>query len=166
MPTSAEDQWPFVSPERWLAAVDDALIRPFPAQRQKHETGVSTPVQHEVILQCSQEFWEERSDELFEAAEAEVEKGRQEFARELAVRWGVPETLALEPYFRATNVGLPIPEPLAYLGSTYATDALLWRRQRQGRWLALSILKHDTELPFVLVAMVGDLDSFVEPPDV
>ena len=163
MSATPDGRWPFVSPEGWLDAINDALIRPFPVRRQRHETGFSTPDRHEVILQCSEEFWEEHSAELFEAAEAKVEKERQELARELSGRWGAPETLDLEPYFHAAMTGLPLPEPLAYLG-TYAPDALVWRRLREDRWLALSILKHDKELPYVLVAMVGDLDSLVEHP--
>lgn len=163
MSATPDARWPFVSREGWLDAIDDALIRPFPEQRKRYEAGFSAPGQHEVILQCSEEFWQERSVGLFEAAEAQVESGRRELARELSARWGVPETFDLEPYFQAAMAGLPLPEPLAYLG-TYAPDALLWRRPEQGRWLALSILKHDTELPYVLVAMVGDLGSLVGPP--
>ena len=163
MSATPDGRWPFVSPENWLNAVDGALGRPFPAQRQRHETGFSTPSHHEVILQYSEEFWEERSTELFEAAEAEVEKGREKVARELSCRWGAPETLDLGPYSRATMAGLPLPEPLAYLGML-APDALVWRRPEEDRWLALSIVKHDVELPFVLVAMFGGLGSLVEPP--
>ena len=163
MPATPDGQWPFISPENWVDAIDDALIRPFPAQRSRHETGFGAPGQHEVILQCSREFWEERSAELFEAAEAEIERQRQALARKLIGRWGAPETLDLEPYFQAAVAGLPLHEPLAYL-STYATDALLWRRPEEDRWLTLSILKHDTELPYVLVAMVGELGILIEPP--
>lgn len=163
MSVTPDGRWPFVSRESWFDALDDALVRPFPAQQLRHETGFSTPGQHEVILQCSEEFWEDRSPELFEAAEAVLEEGRQDVARELADRWGAPETLDLEPYLQAVLAGLPLPELLAYLG-TYGPDALVWRRLEQGRWLALSILKHDTELPYMLVAMVGDLASLIEPP--
>lgn len=114
-------------------------------------------------MQCSDDFWEERSTELFQAAEAEVEKARQELARELTSRWGAAETLDLRPYFEPILAGLRVPEPLKYLG-TYAPDALVWRRPAEGRWLALSILKQDTELPYELAALVGDLSSLVEPP--
>lgn len=164
MSASRDSRWPFVSPEGWLNAIDDALIRPFPPQRERHETGFSTPGQHELILQRSEDFWEERSAELFEAVEAEVEMSRQGLARELSARWGAPETLDLEPYFHAAMAGL-LPEPLADLG-TYAPDALVWRRPEIERWLALSIVKHDVELPYVLVAVVGDLETLVKPPPV
>ena len=163
MPAISDGRWPFVSPEDWLDAIDDALIRPFPTRQRRHVTGLGAPGQHELILQRSEEFWEERSAELFEAAEAEIEIARQELARELSGRWGAPETLVLEPYFKAVMADLPVPEVLAYLG-TYAPDALIWRRPEAGRWLALSIMKQDTELPYELVAMVGDLGSLVEPP--
>ncbi|MBR7832076.1 hypothetical protein KDL01_02330 [Actinospica durhamensis] len=162
MPAESDGRWPFLSPENWIDAIEDALIQPFPTRMQRHEAGSSTPSHHELILQCSEEFWEERSAEVFEAAEAEVEKGRQELSRQLAVRWGGPETLDLERYFQPAMDGL-LPEPLAYLG-IYALHAFVWCRPEAGRWLALAIVKHDTELAYELVAVVGELDSLVEPP--
>ena len=133
-------------------------------RRKRHETGFSAPGQHEVILQCSEEFWEERSAELFEAAEAEIEKERQARARELTGRWGAPETLDLEPYFQAAVACLPLHEPLAYL-STYAADALLWRRPKEDRSMARPVHSEGRYRAAVCVgAMVGDLGILIEPP--
>jgi hypothetical protein len=68
--------------------------------------------------------------------------------------WQVAEAVRyLEPHFEAAMAEVPLPEPLAYLG-TYAPDALLRRRPEASRWLALAVLKNDTELPYVLVAIV------------
>ena len=144
------------STEARLALIDSVLALPFPAGEGGEDSGVrsSGPGHHLVVLRASQDFWEDRSEELVEPAEQEIEDEFSLVAGALTARWGEPETVELWPYLDGAPDGGPAPEPMAQL-SNLAGAMQVWRFPRSGRWLGLAIGQADPEFPIWLLAAVG-----------
>lgn len=91
---------PPTTTEARLALIDSSLARPFPVGEESEDSGVrsSGPGHHLLILRASRDFWDDRSPELVEPAEQEIETEFSAVATALSERWGEPETVDLWPY--------------------------------------------------------------------
>lgn len=137
-----------------LAAVDDLLSRPFPAQELR--PGANSwggPGFHLCVLRESQDFWDDRDEELVEASTRELEADLTAMEASLTTRWGNPEAVALEPYLHC-DPHHDAPEPLLFL-SNVASTLQVWQLPGSDRWLALTIGQADPEFPLQLIAAVG-----------
>jgi hypothetical protein len=151
------------------AVVDDLLALPFPQEDAWAEDRHSGPGYHVRVLRASQDFWEDRDEEILEAAEKEIDAACQELVTALTASWGEPEQIDLSPYL---DRGLmqpaidlldqpaepdedPVPEPIDQLCGLSST-MLLWRRPESGRWVALAVGQQDPEFPIELLAAIGD----------
>ncbi|WP_218105962.1 hypothetical protein [Micromonospora citrea] len=81
-----------------LAVVDGLLALPFPGKNTWKGCQSSGPGFHVYVLQASRSFWDDRSEEIVEAAQAEIDTAFQALATALTARWGEPQTVDLEPY--------------------------------------------------------------------
>jgi hypothetical protein len=135
-----------------LGILDGLLGLPFPAEGTREGDRSSGPGHHVCVLQASQDFWDDRSEETTEAAAAEIDATLQALVAVLTARWGAPEPVDLEPYLWAES---PVPEPLDQL-CMLSGEMLLWRRSDVGRWVALAVGQNDAEFPIELLAVVGE----------
>ncbi|MEU8924587.1 hypothetical protein AB0D10_27200 [Kitasatospora sp. NPDC048545] len=115
------------------------------------------------VLRESQDFWDDRSEEIVEAAEQGLEADLAALTAVLADRWGDPATVDLWPYLGFDNPDpeFVAPEPLGFLCNV-AGSMRVWRLRPSGRWLALAIGQADRELPFELIAAVGEASLLPE----
>ncbi|GAA3069362.1 hypothetical protein [Streptosporangium carneum] len=135
------------------AIVKDLLSLPFPQEaRQLEGFSSSGPGHHVRVLQASQDFWDDRSEETVDAAEQEIDVTYRELVATLTAHWGDPEAVDLEPYLSGE---LPAAEPMGLL-CLLSGEMLVWRRPETGRWVALAVGQADREFPVELLAAVGD----------
>ncbi|MFI7470109.1 hypothetical protein [Nonomuraea sp. NPDC049646] len=142
-----------------LAVVDALLARPFPATEEREGASreawagyrSSGPDHHVCFLMASRDFWDDRGEEVVEAAEAEIDAALRELAGALTTRWGSPGVVDLWPYAEGEAAA---PAPLDELGQLTGT-MLAWRRPGAGRWVALAVGQADPEFPVLLLAAVG-----------
>ncbi|MEU9742701.1 hypothetical protein AB0E12_26330 [Micromonospora chersina] len=74
---------------QWLSALDDVLVRPFPADADVHH----------VDLRLSEDFWDcQTRDEIYEARCAEFEADRDRLVQAITNRYGAPQPRDLMPY--------------------------------------------------------------------
>ncbi|WP_416986100.1 hypothetical protein [Streptomyces sp. T028] len=151
------------SAEEQLSIVDALITQPFPEEkgRSKTEHGWGGPGYHIAVLRASQDFWEDRSPEIVEPAVQELEVDLAAVAEALTERWGSPATVDLWQYLGFDDPDYPdveVPEPLCSL-SSLAVNMLVWPVPATGRWLGLTIGQGDRELPFELLAAVGEESS-------
>ncbi|MFI6847895.1 hypothetical protein OG535_04850 [Kitasatospora sp. NBC_00085] len=145
-----------------LSVIDELSALPFPEQevRPGKDLRWGGPGYHVAVLRESQDFWEDRSEELVEASEQELEADLAALAVVLTSRWGGPATVDLWPYLGFDNPDpeFTTPEPLCFL-SNVAVRMQVWQLPSSGRWLALAVGQADRELPFQLLAAVGAASS-------
>lgn len=132
--------------------VDGLLALPFPWNETRQGDGVSGPGYHVRVLQASQDFWEDRSVEIIEAAEAEIDAAFRALVTALTARWGGPEAIDLWPYLWSED---PVPEPINQLCQV-SMEMLIWRQPDPTRWIALTVGQADREFPIELLAAVGE----------
>ncbi|MDA2813832.1 hypothetical protein O4J56_24515 [Nocardiopsis sp. RSe5-2] len=152
------------------AVVDDLLALPFPREQEREGDRRGGPGYHVHVLRASEDFWEDRGEEVVEAAEKEIDTAFQALVEALTTRWGEPERVDLTPYLHREPVerpfidpfGLrtpraegPVPEPISEL-CMLASTMLLWRPPESGRWVCLAVGQNDREFPIELLAAVGD----------
>ncbi|MCX4743935.1 hypothetical protein OG455_00130 [Kitasatospora sp. NBC_01287] len=156
LPGSTEDR---------LLVIDRLSALPFPRveERPGKESSWGGPGYHLAVLQESQDFWENRSEEIVEAAEQEIETDLATLTAVLTGRWGEPESVDLWPFlgFDNPDPDFVAPEPLGFLCGV-AGDMRVWRLRSSGRWVALVIGQADPEWPFQLLAAVGEASSLPE----
>ncbi|WP_327117143.1 hypothetical protein OG206_17675 [Streptomyces sp. NBC_01341] len=149
-----------------IALIDDLLARPYPAGEESEDSGVrsSGPGHHLLILRASRDFWDDRSPELVEPAEQEIEADFSVLATALSERWGEPETVELWPFLDddprdedGTGTG-PAPEPMGQL-CNLAGSMQVWRVPGSTRWLGLAVGQADPEFPIWLLAAVGEVEA-------
>ncbi|MFF2040937.1 hypothetical protein ACFVVX_10950 [Kitasatospora sp. NPDC058170] len=149
--------------ESQLSVIDELSVLPFPEQEGRPGTdgGWSGPGYHVAVLRESQDFWNDRGEEIVEAAEQELEADLDALAAVLTARWGAPTTVDLGPYlgFDDPDPEFTAPEPLGFLCNVAAGSMQLWQPPSGGRWLALAIGQADRELPFELLAAIGEASS-------
>jgi hypothetical protein len=159
-----------VTAENPEAIVDDLLALPFPQEDVRDGDRRSGPGHHVQVLQASQDFWDDRGEDVVEAAEEEIDAAFQALVAALTERWGEPEPIDLSPYLerglvqrpvidrlghRTPPAPDPVPEPINQLCMLSST-MLLWRRPESGRWVALTVAQADPEFPIQLLAAVGE----------
>ncbi|MEV5711458.1 hypothetical protein [Actinoallomurus sp. NPDC052274] len=132
--------------------VGGLLALPFPRNETRQGDGVSGPGYHVRVLRASQDFWEDRSEEIVEAAEREIDAAFQALVTALTARWGGPEAIDLEPYLWSED---PVPEPISGL-CQLSGEMLVWRQPEATRWVALTVGQGDPEFPIELLAAVGE----------
>lgn len=135
-----------------LVIVDYLLARPFPSDRTRENRLFSGPGFHVHVLEASQSFWDDRSQEIVEAAEAGIDTAFQGVATALTLRWGEPETIDLKRYLWAGGL---VPEPMIQL-CQLSNEILVWRPRACGRWVSLTVGQGDPELPIELRLAVGE----------
>ncbi|WP_246079762.1 hypothetical protein [Nonomuraea mesophila] len=156
--------------EKRLATVDSLLARPFPGEAEQVAPAgkpwegyrSSGPRSHLCFLKASQDFWDDRSEDVVEAAEEEIAAAFEELATVLTSRWGRPEVVDLSPDLE--DEGSPVPEPMNELG-LYSGEMSVWH-PGAGRWVALAVGQADPEFPVLLLAAVGETSLLqrVPPP--
>ncbi|MEU0137952.1 hypothetical protein ABZ172_28540 [Streptomyces sp. NPDC006296] len=147
-PTTTEDR---------LARIGHVLALPFPTGEESEDSGArsSGPGHHLLILQASQDFWDDRSPETVEPAEQEIESEFSALATALSERWGEPETVDLWPFLERDDDEGTAPEPIGQL-SNLAGSMQVWRVPGGTRWLGLAVGQADPEFPIWLLAAVGE----------
>ncbi|MEV2245187.1 hypothetical protein [Streptomyces sp. NPDC049970] len=169
------DGTPPTSTESRLALIDEVLTLPYPVTEESEDNGVrdSGPAHHLLILLASRDFWDDRSPEIVEPAEQEIEAEFSVLATALSERWGEPETVELWPYLAEDLVAEdlpdrdgdgdgdgrgpgPVPEPMGRLCSL-AGSMQVWRVPGGTRWLGLAVGQADPEFPIWLLAAVGEV---------
>ncbi|MEV0197751.1 hypothetical protein [Nonomuraea sp. NPDC050691] len=143
-----------------LVVVDGLLGRPFPEEEEQEVPvkGVweghrsSGPGYHLCVLKASRDFWDDRSEDVVEAAEEEIDAALHAVSTALTARWGEPEVIDLWPFLESEN---PAPEPMSEL-CQLSGRMLAWRRPDAGRWVALAVGQADPEFPIQLLAAVGE----------
>ncbi|MFF2629899.1 hypothetical protein ACFVUN_29560 [Kitasatospora griseola] len=145
-----------------LSIVEALIDLPFPLQEENsvREGGWSGPGFHLAVLRESQDFWDDRSEEITEAAEQELESDLAVLAATLTGRWGSPTSVDLWPYLGLDHPDpdYTAPEPLSFL-SMVAGSMQVWQLPAADRWLALTIGQADPEFSFQLLAAVGEAAS-------
>lgn len=135
-----------------LAVIETLLALPFPVTHAQGRDRSSGPGYHVCVLQASQDFWDDRSEEVVEAAREEVGTTFQALVTALTARWGEPEPIGLERYLWSES---PSPEPMNQL-CQLSGEMLVWRRPEVDRWIGLAVGQGDPELPIELLAAVGE----------
>ncbi|MER7282048.1 hypothetical protein ABT369_47225 [Dactylosporangium sp. NPDC000244] len=138
-----------------LAIIDGLLVLPFPGGNTREGRQSSGPGFHVYVLQASRSFWDDRSEEIVETAQAEIDAGFRTLATVLTARWGEPRTVDLEPYLWGEDHA---PEPMNQL-CQLSGEMFVWRPLDGGRWVALAVGQGDPELPIELLVAVGEADA-------
>jgi hypothetical protein len=147
-------------PTDQLSVIDELTTLPFPDHetRPGEDRRWGGPGYHLTVLRESRDFWDDRSEDVVEAAELELESDLAALVTVLTGRWGDPQTVDLSPYLDGDDPDLEAPEPLASLCGV-AGGMRVWRLPASDRWLALTIGQADAEWPFELLAAVGEASS-------
>lgn len=138
-----------------LAVVDALLASPFPEAEWQDENRYSGPGHHLLVVHASRDFWDDPEEEVVWAAHREIEASFRALITALTARWGKPETVDLWSYQESAGRSRPVPKPIDEL-CMLAGSMQVWRRPEVGRWVALTIGQGDKELPFELLAAVGE----------
>ncbi|WP_377273405.1 hypothetical protein [Peterkaempfera sp. SMS 1(5)a] len=145
-----------------VSVIDGLRALPFPEEEGRPGTDGQWSGRgfHLAVLRESRDFWEDRSTEIVEAAEQELEADLAALAVVLTGRWGVPETVDLWPYLGFDDPGPEVGtrEPLSFLCGV-AGSMQVWRLPNSGRWVGLAIGQADPEWPFQLLGAVGEASS-------
>ncbi|UYQ66148.1 hypothetical protein [Streptomyces peucetius] len=145
-----------------LSVIDRLSSLPFPEEKGRagSDGQWGGPGFHLAVLRESRDFWEDRSTEIVEAAEEELEADLAALAVVLTKRWGAPETVDLWPYLGFDDPGPHVAtrEPLSFLCNV-AGSMRMWRLPNSERWFGLAIGQADPEWQFQLLAAVGETSS-------
>ncbi|MGW7056539.1 hypothetical protein [Streptomyces sp. NPDC054887] len=145
-----------------LSIIDNLSARPFPDENGRPGANGqwSGPGFHLAVLRESQDFWEDRSTEIVEAAERELEADLAALSVILTGRWGAPEAVDLWPYLGLDDSDSTATsrEPLSFLCGV-AGSMQMWRLPNSERWVGLAIGQADPEWPFQLLAGIGETSS-------
>jgi hypothetical protein len=145
-----------------LSIIDNLSSLPFPEVegRPGPDGQWGGPGFHLAVLRESRDFWEDRSTEIVEAAEQELEANLAALAAILTKRWGAPEAVDLWPYLGLDDPDPDVTtrEPLSFLCSVAGTMQV-WRLPNSEQWLGLAIGQADPEWQFQLLAAVGEASS-------
>jgi hypothetical protein len=150
------------SADEQLSIIDKLSSLPFPEVegRPGPDGQWGGPGFHLAVLRESRDFWGDRSTEIVEAAEQELEADLAALAVILTKRWGAPEAVDLLPYLGLDDPDPDVTtrEPLGFLCSV-AGSMQMWRLPNSERWIGLAIGQADPEWQFQLLAAVGEASS-------
>ncbi|MEO3816311.1 hypothetical protein [Plantactinospora sp. B24E8] len=107
---------------------------------------------HLAVLHRTHDFWDDRGEERYAAADREIEAVRQPLVVALTARWGTPVPVDLTAYLRPEDPTPP--EPFERL-SQVSGEVLVWRPPGTDRWVGLAVGQADNEFPVELIAVVG-----------
>lgn len=146
-----------------LAIIDHLLTCPFPSEEERVAPAgkgwegyrSSGPRSHLCFLKASRDFWDDRSEDVVEAAEGEIAAAFEALTAVLTSRWGRPEAVDLWPDLRGERS--PVPEPINELIG-YSSRMSVWY-PGTGRWVALAVGQADPEFPILLLAAIGEMSS-------
>ncbi|MFE5481682.1 hypothetical protein [Streptomyces sp. NPDC056527] len=146
-----------------LSIVDELAALPFTEQEGRlgiGEGGWSGPGHHVAVLRRSRDFRDDRSEEIVEAAEQELDADLAALTDALTARWGSPTTVDLWPYLGVDDPDQRhvAPEPPSFL-SDVAGTMRVWHPPLSDRLLSLAIGQADPEFPLELLAAVGEVSS-------
>ncbi|MGW1554229.1 hypothetical protein [Streptomyces sanglieri] len=154
---------PAGSTEEQLSIIDTLIALPFPEGKSSSRTqhGRGGPGYHIAILRESRDFWNAPDPETITAAEEELDADLTALVMVLSGRWGSPMVVDLWPYLGLDNPDYPDieapPEPLNSL-CMLSVSMQMWQVSTD-RWLGLTIGQVDRELPFELLAAVGEAST-------
>ncbi|WP_329008167.1 hypothetical protein [Streptomyces sp. NBC_01601] len=140
------------------------IALPFPDQegRSKTQQGWGGPGYHIAVLRESQDFRNAPDQETVTAAEEELEADLSALVAVLAGRWGGPAVVDLRPCLGLDDPDCPdieeVPEPRDSL-CNLAGSMQTWQMPSTGRWFGLTIGQVDRELPFEMLAAVGEAST-------
>ncbi|WP_051795092.1 hypothetical protein [Streptomyces sp. NRRL S-87] len=143
-----------------VATVDDLIARPFPEREvgpgKAKDGRWGGPGYHLAVLRESRDFWDDRSEEVVEAAELELEADLAALVKTMTSRWGHPKVVDLWPYlgFDDPDPEYAAPQPLLFLCNV-AGRMHVWRLPDSDRWIGLTIGQADREYPLQLIAALG-----------
>lgn len=149
------------SAEEQLSIIDALIALPFPEQEGQSRTqhGWGGPGYHIAVLRESRDFWDVPGPETITVAEEELEADLTSLVTVLAERWRSPSVVDLWPHLGLDNPDIEAPpEPLNSL-CMLAVSMQMWQVPSTGRWLGLTIGQVDRELPFELLAAVGEFST-------
>ncbi|MGW2554502.1 hypothetical protein [Streptomyces sp. NPDC001635] len=142
-----------------LSVIGCLSVLPFPEQEQPQgkEKTWSGPGYHLAVLRESQDFWEDRSEEIVATAEQEIDDSLAVLVAALTDRWGEPEAVDLWTYLGCdkSDSDFLAPEPLNFLAGVTGCMQV-WRLPSSSRWLGLAVGQADPEWPIQLLAAVGE----------
>ncbi len=101
---------------------------------------------------ASQDFWDDRSEDVVQAAEEEIAAALEALVTALTSRWGRPEVVDLWRDLGGDSP--PVPEPMNEL-SQFSGRMSVWH-PGAGRWVALAVGQADPEFPILLLAAIGE----------
>jgi hypothetical protein len=143
-----------------VSIIDSLSELPFPEKEGRSVTDGQWggPGFRLAVLRESRDFWEDRSTEIVEAAERELESDLTALTVILSGRWGAPEEIDLRPYLGLDDTGSEAKdsEPLGFLCGV-AGSVQVWRMPHSQRWIGLAIGQTDPEWPLQLLAAIGDV---------
>lgn len=145
-----------------LSTVERVVGSPFAPSPFSDGFLAGGPDHHLVVLAMSRDFWEDRSTEVVEAAEEEIEARGDELTAALDARWGPHSVVDLRPWEDVLLEGGAVAEPFASLLEAFR-DLRVWRLPGSGLWFGLTLVQHDPELEIMLVGVVGG-ESALAPP--
>lgn len=132
--------------------IADLLELSFPDVTEQVAERYSEADYHLTVLHRTHDFWDDRGEERYAAADQEIESIRQPLVTRLTARWGTPVPVDLTAYLRPEDPTPP--EPFDRL-SQVSGEVLVWRPPGTDRWVGLAVGQADTEFPIELIAVVG-----------
>ncbi|GLY07795.1 hypothetical protein [Actinoplanes sp. NBRC 101535] len=103
---------------------------------------------HVARLAVTQDFWEDRSEEVVGPARDAIDHDHDRLAAALTARWGPAEEVDLGETDRELGEA-------ADFFRSQTRDMLVWSCPTYSRWVALAVIQADPELPFELFVAVG-----------
>lgn len=137
----------------------DLLIHGFATGDDQAKDVFGAPDFHAVALRTSRDFWADRSPEVWEAADLDIENARAALVTRLTQRWGAPLTLDARPFLLPAQA--PVAAVLTHL-ATWGDVAQAWLLPATEHFLALAVCQADTECPLELTAVVGWAQDIIE----
>lgn len=136
------------------AVVEALLGRPFSQTPYGGRDAFGDVDHHVLLLSATQDFWDDRSTKVVEAALRAIERERDTLAEALDARWGPAETVDLWSDGQSWSDHLGGGGPVDFLRGL-AAEMRVWSCSGPDRWVALVIGQEDSELPFELFLAVG-----------
>ncbi|SDG67090.1 hypothetical protein SAMN05421505_106203 [Sinosporangium album] len=114
---------------------------------------------HMCVLKAGRDFWDDRGEDVVEAAEEEIAAAFETLATALTLRWGRPEVVDLWPYVESEIAAPELISELCQLSGKMS----VWH-PGAGRWVALAVGQADPEFPIQLLAAVGETSLLAGSP--
>lgn len=145
----------------------ELLIRGFGQGEELDKDVFGAPDFYGVALRSSRDFWDDRSTEVWEAADHDIEDARGALIGRLTERWGAPLTLDASPFLFPEQESVAFPEqesvaPVLSHLANWGDAAQAWLLPATEHFLALAVCQSDTEFPLELTAIVGRASDVID----